>query len=709
MASPTANRGIDETTPTWQTRAKQLPFWIRRCGAWAAEVSLVVVGGLVPFTAGAALNGGSGSVPLNPVVRWTGETVAATLGLPMRDRQPRVTPLTNFFWSGALVVPIAIAGWQLYRLSMTGQTLPKRWFGVRVVDAKRQPPGFGRILARETAGRWGIPVGIAYIVWRSTGAFPNLLIFMGLSGIMMVADGLLGRRFRGRTGHDLLAGTRVLPTSTSFFTNPFNSYDWDDETDAVRAIVFTPSQKLRDWDLWRWMREHPGLTLVVVGGASMAMVLGTFIGTQVYIQNQANRREFQSQDNEVFLALVGRLSATADADPAQRRGAILALGTLQDTRAIPLLVDLLGQEDNLTLLEAIQQALVSTGPEALPDLRKLNQALRNDLDSMQFGADAQQKRIVAQRQQATQRAIAKILKVYGGFIREADLSHVDLGQKTEPPAQFTLVLDQTDLSGISFRSSLMTHANLRNSRFSAPGEDGRFNTFDDWVSDLSGADLTEADLTGAFLSRTFMRRTNLLNGTLDRANLSGADLTGINFSSASLIGSNLQGAKLREAKFTGADLTNADLSKADLKLARMSQINAQGSLFLYADLREADLQNATLSGADFQGANLRDADLNGARLTGTNFRNARLQNVNFRNADLSLVNLQGARLRGANFEGATFVAEREARSDEFIEGAEVDETSNRMRGVDFAGAENLSAEQIEYICNQGGIHPQCPE
>ncbi|MDT9294051.1 MAG: pentapeptide repeat-containing protein [Arthrospira platensis PCC 7345] len=708
MASPTANRpSIDQPTPTWQKQAKQLPFWVRRCSAWAVEMSLVIVGGLAPFTIGAISNRGPVSVPLNPVVRGTAETVAATLGLPMRDRQPSVSPLTNLFWSGALVLPIAIASWQLYLLSTTGQTLPKRWFGVRVVNSRQLPPGFSRIIARETIGRWGIPVGIAYIVWQATGAFPNLLVMMGLSGIMIAADGLMGRRFHSRTGHDLLAGTYVQPVATSFFTNPFTSYDWEEENQSVKAIVLISKPKLPEWNLWQWMRQYPGLTLIIVGSASMAAVLGTFIGTQVYIQNQANLRASQNQDNEVFLALVGRLSPAANTDPAQRRGAILALGTLQDPRAVPLLVDLLGQEDDPILLEVIQQALVSTGPVALPNIRKLNQALRNDLDSMRFGADQRQKRIVSQRQQATQRAIAKILKVYGGFIQQADLSRVHLGQTTTPPAQFTLVLDQTDLSGISFRSAIMTHANFRNSRFASPGPDGRFNTFDDLISDLSGADLTSVDLTGAFMSPVIMRRTNLLNGTLDRANLSNADLNGSNFSSASLIGTNLENANLKEASLTGADITNANLSRSDLKLARMSQINAQGTQFMFADLREADLQRGSLSGADFQGANLQNANLSQAQLTGTNFRNARLQNANLSNADLSLVNLQGARLHGANFEGVTFVVNRETRTDEFIEETAQGATSNRMQGADFSRVQNLSDAQITYICNQGGIHPNC--
>ncbi|MFM6400023.1 MAG: HEAT repeat domain-containing protein, partial [Planktothrix sp.] len=126
-------------------------------------------------------------------------------------------------------------------------------------------------------------------------------------------------------------------------------------------------------------------------------------------------------DNQVFLALVSKLAPNASTDVAQKRGAILALGAIKDPRAIPLLVDLLAQEENSVLIDVTQQALVSTGPQALPHLRRLNQALKNDLDSMQFGAENQEKELAGRRQQATQRAIAKILKVYGGFVQNVDL------------------------------------------------------------------------------------------------------------------------------------------------------------------------------------------------------------------------------------------------------------------------------------------------
>lgn len=711
MTSPTVGRDTDQSQSpsSWpEVSSKAVPFWVRRWGAFVAEVSLVAVSGLIPFTLGVVCNRSDQPVPLNPVVRVTSQTVAATLGIPVRDRSPKVAPLTNLLWSGALLLPLVVGGWQLYLLAKRGQTLPKLWFGVQVINPNGFSPGWGRVLRRELIGRWGIPLTIAYGLWQVTGAYPNLLILGALSGVTLLGDALIAKRFQGRTGHDLLAGTSVQEAPPILVFNPFTNYDWVAEDDAVHALVLTPETPKSEFNLWAWMRQHPGLTLIIVSSASMAAVLGTFVGTQIYIQNQANRREFQQQDNEVFLALVSKLSPNASTDVAQKRGAILALGAIKDPRAIPLLVDLLAQEQNPVLIDVIQQALVSTGPKALPDLRKLNQALKNDLDSMQFGAENQEKLLTGRRQQATQRAIAKILKVYGGFVYNVDLSRIDLGQNTTPPVQFTLVLEQTDLSGINFKNTSLTKASLKNSRFASAGEDGRLGTFDDWISDLSGADLTEADLTGAFLSNTLLKYSNFLKANLNKANLSEADLTGANFSSAKVLGSNFQQANLTDAKFTGAELSSANFSKGNLKLARFSEAKAPGANFQFSNLRQANFKNADLSAVNFMGANLQEADLTSAKLTGSNFKNARLQDANLKNTNLSFVNFQGAKLDGTNFKGAIFVSPQQNKSDQFISKPDETAQSNRLKNVDFSNAINVDEKQINYICAQGGIHPDCP-
>ncbi|OCR00213.1 hypothetical protein BCD67_21305 [Oscillatoriales cyanobacterium USR001] len=712
MSSPTVNSEIQQAEPSWQM-GRELPLIVRRCGAWVVEVSLIVGSSLIPFTIGTLANNGTKSVPLNPIVAQTSEAIAQTLAIPIRDRNPRVAPLTNLFWFGALIAPIAVAGWQLYLLAKKGQTSPKRWFGVKVISESGKPPGILPILIRESLGRWGIPVGIAYTLWRVTGAFPDLIILTGMSGLMILADGLVIKFDRKqRTGHDRLAKTFVTDSESGSNNteNPFAGKDWTEEDTAIAALVLTPETSKNDsHGFWDWMRQHPGLTLVTVTILGMTAVLGTFIGTQIYIQSQANLRDVKQRDDEVFLAIVNKLSPASPNGIAERRAAILALGAVQDSRAVPLLVDLLAQEENRTLMDANQQALVSIGLKSLPYLQRLNQALSNDLDSLRYGGNAKEKELVAIRQRATQRAIGKILSVYRSKVNKVDLNRIDLSQTPSGSAQFTLVLDKADLSGIRLRSANLTNAILTNTRFYAPGEDGRFGTFDDWVADLSGANLEGANLTGAFLSNVMMNRTNFLRATLNKANLSSASLSGVNFSSALLIGANLQQAFLKDATFTGADLGSANLSEANLEGARLSQVKAQGSQLSKTNLVKSDWQGADLSGADLSQSNLRKADLSLVKLASANLSNTQLEDANFRNADLSLVNFRGANVTGANFKGALFVTTKSNRPDQFIQGSPVNSKSGNLQGVDFSEAKNLDAKQIAYICLQGGIHPNCPQ
>jgi uncharacterized protein YjbI with pentapeptide repeats len=77
--------------------------------------------------------------------------------------------------------------------------------------------------------------------------------------------------------------------------------------------------------------------------------------------------------------------------------------------------------------------------------------------------------------------------------------------------------------------------------------------------------------------------------------------------------------------------SDADLSDADLRGANLSG----------ADLRDADL-----SGANLSGANLRGADLSGADLNGANLRGADLNGANLRGADLSDAELMNAKFYG---------------------------------------------------------------
>ncbi|ABG53106.1 pentapeptide repeat [Trichodesmium erythraeum IMS101] len=693
---------------SWHLKSKQLPMWVRRCGAWATEISLVLVSGTVPFWLGQLGNIGNKSVPLNPAVAKTKEVIANTFGIPLRNRYQKVTPLANLLWSTALLTPAVIISWQLFLLATTGQTLPKRWFEVRVVAALGNSPGWKKTLIREGLGKWGFPMGTAYLIWRMTGAFPSLGILFFLGGLTSCID-IYFVRFNklGRTGHDKLGNTFVIDArSGQLDSNPFNLSDTNRKT-SIATIVLS-EKKSESFHLWSWMRKNPGVTWLIVTSVGIVSVLGTIFGTHVYIQNQANWREFKQQDNDMFLALINKLSLTSN-EPQQRRVSVLALGSTQDPRAIPLLVDLLAQEKEPSILDGIQQSLVSAGPTVLPELRRLNQALKNDLESLSYGSNTKEQVLVSLRIRATQKAIAKILKVYSGSLslRDINLSGVDLGQITSTPASFTLILENTDLSGIKLRSAILNQASFKNSRFYGPGKDNRIGTFDDSIADLSGANLIEVNLTGAVLGPVIMKRADLFRATLSKAIMPGSTITQANFSSAKLIETNLHQANLTEATFTGADLGSADLSKANLYRANLSKVKAEGTTFQLSDLRESNWQGANLSGANFSRANLKKADLSLALLTNANFRNAQLQNANLRNTDISLADLRGANLSGTDFKGAKFAAPKPNQTDQFLASPIDTFKSDHLRGVNFNSAKNLSPNQINYICKQGGIHEKC--
>ncbi|NES94665.1 MAG: hypothetical protein F6K32_05440 [Desertifilum sp. SIO1I2] len=712
MSSPTARKDSNSPPTSRRVRLRKPPLLLRRLGAWVVEVTLISSSAIAPYAMGEyARTHSETQVPLNPVLSATQDNIAQTLAIPITQSDRTVAPITNLLWSVALAAPIAVAAWQLYLLGSTGKTSPKRWLGVRVIGANGAPPGVVRAFVREAVGRWGLPLGIAYSIWRYSGAFPDLGILTGLAGFFLLAECAVVRFNRyHRAFHDRLAGTFVLSESQRKGRGTHFSAEVD-ETPTLAAIVLTPEAIQRRSSLWYWMREHPGLTLLIAILASLSAILGTFVGTQIYIQTQANRREFQQQDNQLFLELVGKLNADTTPGSASalssRREAILALGTVGDRRARQFLVDLLSQEQTPENLEPIQQALVSSGPEALPFLQRLNQALKAQLDSIQPTRNpTPQAQILTRRLQATQSAIAKILTVYSGQTAQTDLSRTHLGQ-ISAPMPFTLVLDNLDLSGINFRNATLEGGSFRNSRFYGPGPDSRIGTYDDWIADLSGADLKETDFTGANLARASLSRASLLRATLNGANLTHTRLDAANLSSAQLTDASLESANLAAASLVGADLANANLTFTNLQKARLAQIQGNNAQFQHAELTQTDWQGADLANANFTQAKLNEADLSNTQLSGANLRNTQLRNASFRGANLSFADFRGANVEGVDFQGAVFQQTPTASPASFIEKAPTS-GDRTWQGVNLTQAQNLEPVQLEYLCQQGAIHPQCP-
>ncbi len=717
MATPMVRRSNNQLGhPKQPRKTNPLSLSSRRVAAWVAEITLCVVSGLVPFGIGAYINTKTNMerVPLNPVLVAAERAIAYPLALPISYGTRNVAWSTNFLWTVAILAPLSLTSWQWYLLAKTGSTLPKRWFGVKVVTQKNEPPGFRAVLMRE-GSRWAVPVSVAYMLWRYTFLFPHLSIFAILALLMLLAEGMGFPMLRqGRSIHDRIADTYTIDATVPFDpsvlrrkSTHMSRWGQADEEAAIESIVVTPQQQQKR-NLWDWMRQNPSLTLLGVALLSMAGVLITLVGTQIYIQTQENLKAAQQNNSKQFLALKQQLNADSGISKQERQRTILALGTLKDSQATKFLVGLLVEENDPILLETIEQALVSIGPQTIPELKRMNLFLEGKLDTSSNGI--QERQLREKSLNANQQAINKILFVYNGKTNGIDLSRVQLSQNGSGTNSISnLALDKVDLWGIDFKYANLDRASFSGSRFRGPGEDGRWDTYDDWITDFSQAKLKQADLSGANLSRVLMVRTDLSRANLNKANLSAARLVGANLSSARLAKADLRGAVLENASLTGADLGEANLKDADLYGARLGRVIAIGTQLSNTNLIKTEWQGADLSSAYLDRANLSNANLSATRLTGAILRSSNLQNANLRNADLSLADLRGANLAGADFQGTILSPTQQNPADQFVEKtATTGSQSAVIKGVDFSEVKNLDDKQKAYICTQGGIHTICP-
>ncbi|HIK09603.1 MAG TPA: pentapeptide repeat-containing protein [Oscillatoriaceae cyanobacterium M33_DOE_052] len=453
--------------------------------------------------------------------------------------------------------------------------------------------------------------------------------------------------------------------------------------------------------IWRFVRRYPGITILGAILLCLAVIPTMVWWYQSSVEKRESDRFRQEQEHQKLMALTGKFARD------DREGAILSLGSLNHPKTnIKLLANLLAIETEPTRIEAIGQALVSAGPEAMPELRQLNQALKTDLDALGFGNNAAMQQAMTLKLMASQRSIAKLLRLYSPGISGINLGGTDLGQTGG--GQFTLVLEKLPLAGVQLRLARLTKARLAFSQFSGAGADGRWNTGDDQIGDLTGADLTEADLRGTFLNLSMAAETNFTRANLNQANLFGARLQTANFSSTQLVGADLRSANLNNANFIGANLGEAKLDRADLTNASLNQTIAESASFSGANLANASAIGASLVMANFPQANLEGANLSSADLSNANLDGARLQNGNWRQTNLTGASMRGAVVHNADFEGVVFVPPQPKATDGFIQKTAPTGATGLFQGTDFALVRNLDPKQIAFICAQGGLHPSCP-
>lgn len=217
MALPSDSQPITAEVSATTVRGGWSAPWkltLRRLLACSLEVSLLTASTALPWAAGAWVRHQVQDhlVLLNPLSSLVQEVTAAPLGRSRQSLVTQVPPLTNLLWFTALVLPLGLGLHHLHGLATRGKTLPKTWLGLQVVAPHQPQQGYTAAMLREGVGRLGLPLGLAYLVWLSSGAFPSLVALAGLSLTASLAGGLTALLDpQGRAVHDRLARTQVRP------------------------------------------------------------------------------------------------------------------------------------------------------------------------------------------------------------------------------------------------------------------------------------------------------------------------------------------------------------------------------------------------------------------------------------------------------------------------------------------------------------------
>ncbi|KAB2049492.1 hypothetical protein E1A91_A13G187400v1 [Gossypium mustelinum] len=168
----------------------------------------------------------------------------------------------------------------------------------------------------------------------------------------------------------------------------------------------------------------------------------------------------------------------------------------------------------------------------------------------------------------------------------------------------------------------------------------------------SPAELTRTDIIKCIQSERDLSLVDFSFACLKNVFFSRANLQCAKFRDVDAVGSNFHNATLRECEFTGANLRGALLAGANLQSANLQDASLIDCSFCVADLRSAHLQSADLTDANLEGANLEGANLKGAKLSNANLKGANLQRAYLRHVNLRDTHLEGAKLDGANLLGA---------------------------------------------------------
>lgn len=724
MASNSFHPNRDSSTAP-ETPAKfrlVVPLLARRGAAVVLEVSLVVAAAVVPLSLGQWANQRlKERVPLNPVLVQVQEAIAKNLALPRSSQPIQVAPITNLLWSGAIILPILVGGWQLILLGVTGQTSPKRWFAVAVVQADSSAPGIFRALLREGGGRWALPLAGAYGLWRYGGAFPDVTILFTLVGLLVVVESattLLSYRrnspWRGgaRSFHDQLAATYVVDvvwleeeeTLTSEnneaidelaneFTKEILSNEVANKVAFKGATTTVPNQ---------YPYQQPNQQAIYVDGNVVVEQAGSWTVEQK-LEEELEDQDDNLDDLEAEITTIAlprtspfslwglmRRYPGATLLTALLGSMSLVLGTFVATQ-----VYIQGQTNQRNLQQQQNEVFLSL-------VRQLNTAI---------SLEERQGAILALGRIADDRVVPLLVDTLSrektaNSIEAIEQALVANGLISLPPLQKLNQSLQNDFQTAIRRAQkeeqdlviLRQKAVVRSitkilAIYAKSPQKINLNKVDFSVIpavleglDLAGANFREGNLFNASLRYSNFSSTGEdgIYGTYDdsfvdftKANLQQVDFTGAILIRAVMPESNLSWSAINKANFSNSNLAVSNLSGAQIISSKFSQVN----------LEKSSLTGANLGESQFIQANLHQANLVKARAVNTDFSSARLTKTNWQEADASQANFQGANLQGSDLSNARFVGAKFANASlQNVNFQSADLRFVDLRGANLAGA-----------------------
>ena len=219
------------------------------------------------------------------------------------------------------------------------------------------------------------------------------------------------------------------------------------------------------------------------------------------------------------------------------------------------------------------------------------------------------------------RSILFRVKLEGANLRGADLTLANAANVHAKNADFTeaylteTFFEQADLSGATLDHVRAEYAIFESARLVGARAKG---------ANFTQADFSRANLADAEFVRVTADHALFAEAVGDRANFEDAELSQASFAESRFSSGRFVGIKAVKAFFMKATLDDADFGYADVREAHFTEVHAKGSRFYGANLRGARLYRADLSRAQFVRANLMSVDARKAILDRANLSQASL-------------------------------------------------------------------------------------